>query len=66
MSSTIDAGAFLSRFVPGIGISQIAGPKRPASALAWPDGVDHAISFASAVLQEYAISGDAVFDDRCA
>jgi len=63
MPSAIDAGTFLSCFVPGIGISQIAGPERPASALAWPNRVDHALSFASAVLQEYTISGDAVFDD---
>ena len=63
MPSAVDAGAFLSGFVPGVRAGQIAGPERPGSALAWPNGVDHALSLAGAVLQEYAISGDVVFDD---
>ena len=63
MPSVIDAGTFLSGFIPGIGISQIRRPERPGSALAWPDGVDHTFSLTISISEKYTISGDAVFDD---
>jgi hypothetical protein len=62
--SAIDAGAFLGCLIPGIRAYQIARPKRPASALVWPNRVDYTFSLAANILQEYAISGEMVFNNR--
>jgi hypothetical protein len=63
--SAVDTAAFLSDFVPGIWADKVARPKRPASALARPNSVNHTRFPAAGFLKEYTIFGCRVFDNRC-
>jgi hypothetical protein len=59
----VNAGAFLSGFVPGVGVFQIAWPKWPASALTWPDGINNTIFSAFGLSQEYAVFSARLFNN---
>jgi hypothetical protein len=63
--AVVNAGAFLSSFVPRIGALQIAGPKWPAPALLRPDRVNNTFFSAFGLSQEYAILGARLFDNCC-
>ena len=63
--AVVNAGAFLSGFIPRVGAFQIAWPKWPASALLWSDGINNTIFSASGFSQEYAVFSVRLFDNCC-
>jgi hypothetical protein len=63
--AAIDTAASLSRFVPDIGVSQIIRPKRPRSALARPNRVNHTSFLAVYYLQKYTIFSVWLLNNRC-
>ncbi len=64
-TAAIDTAAFLGCLVPGGWAFQIVLPKRPHSALAWTDRVNHTSFLAIALLQKYAIFSAWLFNNRC-
>jgi hypothetical protein len=64
-SAVVNAGAFLGRFIPGIGVFQIAWPKWPAPALLWPDRINNTFFSAFGLSQKYAVFCARLFDNRC-
>jgi hypothetical protein len=62
--SAINAAAFLTGLVPCIGAGQIPCPKRPASALARPNRINHTPLLAIDFPQKNTILGARVFDNR--
>ena len=56
-SAAVDAGALISRKVPGPRASQITGPERPHSALAWPNRINHTAFLTVCFFEEYTIFG---------
>jgi hypothetical protein len=63
MRAAIDTGAFAGSRVPAIRACQIARPKRPVPALAWPDGVNRTGLALIALPQEYAVARMSVFNN---
>lgn len=61
--TSINAGAGLSLFVPGMGTFKIRSPEWPCTALVGPHGVDSAAFFTVLRVQKDTILGMWVFDD---
>jgi hypothetical protein len=62
--AAIDAGAFFRRLVPVARPSQVVRPEGPAPALAWTNRIYHTLFTAGDALQEYAVFGRMMLDNR--